>query len=289
AVASEHSVEYGLEPAPAGGFTLMGSPTIIADVESPSPNSEIAARLLDVSPEGTERLVARGVYRPTGGSRQMIFQLHPQAYHFEAGHEAVLELLPSDFPYGRFSNLQANVTVSNLELRLPVMDPPGSLGGLVQAPQAKVVPGGYQVAAEFETKPSGGSGGGSPPPATPPAPVVKKIGTGTLAGKLTATRRKFSVPLQCRGGGACSGRFSFTIKQKGSKKRTTLANGSYSIDADRNVTVRAPLTKAGKNLIKNLLAGSNSPKSLDGRFVLNDSGGPTSQTSNRAVQLPRGR
>ena len=33
--------------APAGGYTLMGSPTIVANIESPSPNSEIAARLLD--------------------------------------------------------------------------------------------------------------------------------------------------------------------------------------------------------------------------------------------------
>ena len=37
----------------------------------------------------------------------MVFQLHPQGYHFAAGHVAKLELLPSDLPYGRFSNLQS--------------------------------------------------------------------------------------------------------------------------------------------------------------------------------------
>ncbi|HKZ12710.1 MAG TPA: CocE/NonD family hydrolase [Solirubrobacterales bacterium] len=285
----ENFAEYRLEPAPGGGFTLMGSPTIIADVESPSPNSEIAARLLDASPGGTERLVARGLYRPVGGSQEIVFQLHPQAYHFAAGHEAVLELLPNDMPYGRFSNLQANVTVNDLELRLPVMDQPGSLGGLVETPQAKVVPAGYTLAAEFETKSSGGGsgGGGTTPLVTPPPP--KKIGTGTLAGKLTTTRSQFGVPLQCGGEGACSGKFSFSVKQKGSKKRTTLVNGSYSIDAGKTVTVRVPLTKAGKNLIKNLLAGPNPPKTLSGQFVLNDSSSPKSQTSNRAVQLPRGK
>ena len=42
------------------------------------------------------------------------------------------------------------------------MEQPGSLGGLVQAPAPKVVPAGYTLATEFETKSSGGgTGGGS--------------------------------------------------------------------------------------------------------------------------------
>jgi hypothetical protein len=291
-VENEHAVEYGLEPAPAGGFTLMGSPTIIADVESPSPNSEIAARLLDVSPEGTERLVARGLYRPEGGSQQMVFQLHPQAYHFAAGHEAVLELLPSDFPYGRFSNLQANVTVSNLELRLPVMQAPGSLDGLVQAPAPKVVPAGYTLAAEFETKSSGGggSGGGGSGGASksnPPAATVK-VGVGALAGKLTANGSAILVPMSCQGEGACSGKDSFGVKEKGKKARTTIASGSYSIAAGKTVSVRLPLTKTGRKTIKGLTSGKHPKKTLNGQLVIDDSGSPKSQTSGRAVQLPRG-
>jgi fermentation-respiration switch protein FrsA (DUF1100 family) len=287
-VENEHSIEYGLKPAPAGGFTLMGSPTIIADIESPSPNSEIAARLLDVSPEGTERLVARGLYRPDGGSQKMVFQLHPQGYHFDAGHEAVVELLPSDFSYGRFSNLQNDVTVSDLELRLPVLQGPGSLGGLVQTPQAKVVPAGYQLAGEFETKPSGGGGGGggTKPPATTP-PAVIKVGNGTLAGSLSVNRSNLSVPLECDREGACSGTISFAVKRKGKKGLTTLAKGSYSMNADNKVTVRVPLNKAGKNLIKELLAQSKPPKALNGQFALSDSGQAKSQTSQRAAKLPR--
>ena len=58
----------------------------------------------------------------------------------------VFELLPNDFPYGRFSNLQTNITVNNLELRLPVADQPGSDGGLVKSPAPKVVPAGYTLA-----------------------------------------------------------------------------------------------------------------------------------------------
>jgi predicted acyl esterase len=282
------TVNYRLGAAPAGGYTLMGSPTIIASVESPSPNSEIAARLVDESPEGTETLIARGLYRPVGGSQEMVFQLHPQGYHLAAGHVAKLELLPSDLPYGRFSNLQTNVTVDSLELRLPVMEQPGSLGGLVQTPQAKVVPAGYQLAAEFETKPTGGgSGGGTTPPATtPPAPIVK-IGVGSLNGKLVATKTRLTVPIRCGGEGDCSGRVSVSVKRKGAKNRTTLVNGSYSIASGRSPKVSLPLTKAGKKLIDNLLKGSNPPKTLSSQVVLNDSGRPTSLTSQRAVQLPR--
>jgi fermentation-respiration switch protein FrsA (DUF1100 family) len=288
-VENEHSIEYGLEPAPAGGFTLMGSPTIIADVESPSPNSEIAARLLDVSPEGEERLVARGVYRPEGGDQQMVFQLHPQAYHFDAGHEAVLELLPSDFPYMRYSNLQANVTVSNLELRLPVNEQPGSLGGLVQTPAPKVVPAGYTLAKEFETKSSGGgnSGGGSKSnPAPAPAPLT--VGVGSLAGKLTANGSSILVPMSCNDVGACSGKDSFSIKQKGKKNRTKIASSSYSIPAGKTMTVRMPLTKTGRKVVKEMTSGKRPKKNINGQLVIEDKGRAKKQTSGRAVQLPRG-
>jgi predicted acyl esterase len=123
---------YRLPAVPEGGFTLLGSPTITADLATVDADSEVAARLLDVSPAGTERLVARGLLRPGSGGSGVVFQLHPQAYRFEAGHVAKLELLPSDAPYARPSNLQAPITVSNLSLRLPVHDPPHSLGGLVQ-------------------------------------------------------------------------------------------------------------------------------------------------------------
>jgi len=282
------AANYRLGAAPAGGYTLMGSPTIVATVESPSPNSEIAARLVDVSPEGTETLIARGLYRPVGGTQQMVFQLHPQGYHFAAGHVAKLELLPSDLPYGRFSNLQANVTVSNLELRLPVMDQPGSAGGLVQTPQTKVVPAGYQLATEFETKSSGGGAGGNatPPATTPPAAVIK-IGVGSLNGKLVATKTRLTVPIRCGGEGDCSGKVSVSIKQKGAKKRTTLASGSYSITAGKSAKVSLALTKAAKKLIASLLKKSSPPKTLSSQVVLNDAGRPTSLTSQRAVQLPR--
>ena len=112
---------YRMEPAKGGGFTLAGSPTVIADITSPGPHSQIAARLLDVAPDGEQTLVARGLYRPDPGGRQ-VFQLHPNGWKFENGHIAKLELLPNDSPYGRPTNGQAPVTVANLDLRLPVRE-----------------------------------------------------------------------------------------------------------------------------------------------------------------------
>jgi hypothetical protein len=139
---------YHFASAPAGGYTLLGSPTVIAHFRLPGATSQVAARLLDVGPDGKETLVARGLWRPkvSGKPVRQVFQLHPNGWHFAAGHVAKLELLPNDAPYGRASNGQQEVRVHNLELRLPVRQGPGALGGMVRAPAAKLVPTGYTLA-----------------------------------------------------------------------------------------------------------------------------------------------
>jgi hypothetical protein len=129
---------------PDPGYTLMGSPTVVAQIASAGPNSQIAARLLDVAPSGQETLVARGLYRPEIGATatRQVFQLHPDGWKFEPGHVAKLELLPTDSPYGRASNGQQPVTLSHLQLRLPVLQRPRA-NGTVQTPVHKFVPPGY--------------------------------------------------------------------------------------------------------------------------------------------------
>jgi RTX calcium-binding nonapeptide repeat (4 copies) len=136
---------YRMEPAKGGGFTLAGSPTVIADISSPGPHSQIAARLLDVAPDGNQTLVARGLDRPDSSGRQ-VFQLHANAWKFENGHVAKLELLPNDSPYGRPTNGQAPVTVANLDLRLPVLERAGAGGGAVDEPLPAFVPEGFRPA-----------------------------------------------------------------------------------------------------------------------------------------------
>ena len=134
---------YKLAAAPAGGYTLMGSPTVIADFDAPGDNTQIAARLMDIAPDGSQKLIARGLWRPEiGGPERQVFQLTPNGWEFEEGHVAKLELLPYDDPYGRRSPGQQAVEVSDLELRLPVADDPGSAGGLVDEALPVVLPEG---------------------------------------------------------------------------------------------------------------------------------------------------
>jgi hypothetical protein len=83
---------------------------------------------------------------------RQVFQLHPNGWHFAAGHTAKLELLPSDSPYGRPSDGQQNVVVKNLRLKLPVLEKPGSS---IKHTSAKVLPKGYKLAPEFRKKKHG--------------------------------------------------------------------------------------------------------------------------------------
>jgi hypothetical protein len=135
------TASYRVAPARAGGYTLLGSPTVIArlDVTGAKPNdAQLAARLWDLAPDGSEVLVARSLYRPRDG--RQVFQLHPGAYHFARGHVAKLELLGNDAPYGRASNLPFDIAVSDLRLRLPVAESPD--GAQIRAPAAHVLPNG---------------------------------------------------------------------------------------------------------------------------------------------------
>jgi dienelactone hydrolase len=145
---------YKLPAAPAAGYTLLGSPTVIAKFDSPGENNQVAARLMDIAPNGDQKLIARGLWRPeTGSEDRQVFQLHANGWKFEDGHIAKLELLPQDSPYGVTTTGQTDIGVSNLELRLPVLESPGALGGLVAAPAEKVLPGTTQLAPGFDSGP----------------------------------------------------------------------------------------------------------------------------------------
>jgi len=128
---------------------------------SAAANDMVAARLYD-SDGATQRLIARGVVRPLAG--RQVFQLHPQAWTVQPGHVLKLELLAQDAQYLRTATGQQSMTVSDLQLRLPVVDAPGKdLGGLtVSAPAAKLVPLGGKLARDYATDAPGGVGGSVP-------------------------------------------------------------------------------------------------------------------------------
>ncbi len=133
-------------PAAAAAFTVAGSPTVLADVTVQNANDQLAARLYDVdTANNTERLISRTVYRPVGtGERRAVFQLSPQMWKVETGHQLKLELLSADAPYVRNATGQAPVQVKNLTLRVPTLDAPG---GAVTAPADEGAAGRLRVRA----------------------------------------------------------------------------------------------------------------------------------------------
>jgi dienelactone hydrolase len=124
---------YRLPAVTGSGYTLLGSPTVIANLNVTGDYAFIAARLWDVDPSsGTETLVARGVYRIDSSAPDglQVFQLNAGAWHFAAGHIPKLELLGQDSPYVRTSNGQFTISISDLQLRLPVHEAPGTAPGV---------------------------------------------------------------------------------------------------------------------------------------------------------------
>jgi predicted acyl esterase len=102
------------------GFTMLGLPTVRAQIETTGQFGEIAARLWDLMPNGQQRLVDRGVYSlKNDQSGRIVFQLHGNGYHFGEGHTVALQLLGRDSPYYQASNSAFSVQVSDLSVTLP--------------------------------------------------------------------------------------------------------------------------------------------------------------------------
>src|SRR5205807_3405109 len=105
---------------------------------------QIAGRLWDVAPSrSAQTLVARGLLRPTTDGRY-VWQLNANGWRFAAGHVPKLELLGEDPPYARPSNGSFSITVSRLQLRLPVLNAPNC--GPVLPIASPLLPAGYRLA-----------------------------------------------------------------------------------------------------------------------------------------------
>jgi hypothetical protein len=112
---------YRLPVVKGGGYTLMGSPTVRATIQTTGAFPQVDSRLWDVAPNGNQTLITHAIYRPDPTGVQT-FQLHPNGWHFLAGHVPKLELLGRDDPYARPSNGSFTVTASQLRLTLPVRE-----------------------------------------------------------------------------------------------------------------------------------------------------------------------
>jgi hypothetical protein len=147
---------YKLAAAPAEGFTIVGSSTVVAEFSTPGTNAQVIGRLYDVNVPGggTQQLIGRAIYRPISpgeGFVKQVFQFHPQAWNVAAGHVLKLELLSQDSTYARTSSTPQSIKVRSLELRVPTTEAPGSDEGLVQAPQPGYLPPSYSYARNERT------------------------------------------------------------------------------------------------------------------------------------------
>src|SRR5262249_55473230 len=123
-------------PVSAGGYTVLGSPTLSFEalITSADPaSSEIAARLLDVDSSGNELLAARGIYRPDVSQDIQVFQLAPMGFHVQSGHHLQLELLGNESPTMRASNVSFTINLNFIELRVPVAELPNGQDVLTPA------------------------------------------------------------------------------------------------------------------------------------------------------------
>ena len=69
---------------------------MIADFDAPGDNNQIAARLMDIAPNGIQKLIARGLWRPEDSAvpTARCSSSTPNGWKFEEGHVAKLELMP---------------------------------------------------------------------------------------------------------------------------------------------------------------------------------------------------
>ncbi len=231
------SASYRLAPAPAGGYTMMGSATVIAKLTMPGDTSQVAARLLDVGPDGQETLVARGIWRPApGGPTKQVFQLYPNGWTFAEGHVPKLELLPADYNagitggYDQPSNGQQPITVKQLELRLPVLEKPGTFKGLVGAIADHFLPAGYELASDFAALPN-------------PHPKLK--------GKLTEKGSKLVGKVACPKGFAACDKLEFEASAKApAKKAVTIAKGKLKkLGGGKSKKVKLKLNSHGARFL----------------------------------------
>jgi predicted acyl esterase len=117
---------------PAGGFTLLGRPTVRVTLTARGPFGQLDSRLWDVDPvAGTQLLVTRGAYRLLPNQRgQALFQLHGNGYRFEPGHRILLELVGRDPDYLRASNGAFSVALGRIAVELPARERPSAAAGI---------------------------------------------------------------------------------------------------------------------------------------------------------------
>jgi hypothetical protein len=213
---------YESAPAPADGFTLIGSPTITARLRIEGDHPQITARLWDVAPDGQQTMVQHGTYRPERDGVQ-VFQIHPAGWHFAAGHVAKLELLGRDFPYTQPSKGTFRITAQDVLLELPVRQRPD--GGAI----------GRYAPAEIELSVSG-------------AKRQRALAPKRVALRVRCPRTD------------CVVRASGTVKPRGGMRKRRVGAAPRSLAAGRTATLKVRLPAKLRRVLRRALALGSRPR-----------------------------
>lgn len=199
---------YTSDPAPTGGLTVAGSATVDATLKVNGANDQLSSRLYDYDPGAdTEKLIGRGIYRPTGvgSTSRQTFQLFPVAYELPEGHVLKLELLSADQNFTQASPGQQPITVSDLTLKVPVLNDPDNSDEVTPL-SGRTLPAGYTYAADAIA-------------ADTEAPVTADNVTGTTVGQ------PFAVTLSAEDRGLTG--IAVTHYEVGTNPSATLASPIY--------------------------------------------------------------
>jgi putative CocE/NonD family hydrolase len=154
---------------------ILGTPTLNVEVEADRPCALLAVRLCDVAPDGSSRLVTRGVLnlthrtgsaRPeplTPGRRERVrVPLEAIAHGFARGHRIRIAVSSSYWPWAWPSPRQATITLFSgptSRLELPARQPgkrDGAPAGLLPAPPQGQAHGGSVRRLVRQKRPSAG-------------------------------------------------------------------------------------------------------------------------------------
>jgi LPXTG-motif cell wall-anchored protein len=120
--------------------TLAGQPLVKLTVQASAPDVELPTRLWDVSPDGKQTLISRGVYRlagtPTAPSGPVAFQLSGNAWRLPAGDKLKLEVAGADTPYFQVDGIPSATNVTAASLELPIAEGPAPQQVAAAAPPA---------------------------------------------------------------------------------------------------------------------------------------------------------
>ena len=108
------------------GLTLAGEPALTVNVSTAAYREELNARVFDVAPDGTKRLVTRSTYTLDSGtpgvplgSQHLTMTLYGNLWHLPAGDTLLVELTNVDSPYISPSKVPSVTTLSGVEVALP--------------------------------------------------------------------------------------------------------------------------------------------------------------------------